>query len=200
MTISAHPTRTGIDLSWVDADVRPQDDLFGHVNGRWLATHEIPADRARTAPSVHAARRPRPTSARSSRSAADSAAADDLDARAHRRPLRRVHGRERVEALGRHAAAPAARRDRRRARPAALAAVLGRRQRAGRASLVSSYVDRRADSTRYLVNLSQGGLGLPDESYYREDTFAEIREAYVAHVAGSPSWSACPTPRGRRRR
>jgi endothelin-converting enzyme/putative endopeptidase len=30
----------------MDPDVRPQDDLFGHVNGRWLATEEIPADRS----------------------------------------------------------------------------------------------------------------------------------------------------------
>ena len=37
---------SGIDLSFVDRGVRPQDDLFGHVNGRWLADYEIPADRA----------------------------------------------------------------------------------------------------------------------------------------------------------
>ena len=30
----------------MDPSVRPQDDLFGHVNGRWLAETEIPADRA----------------------------------------------------------------------------------------------------------------------------------------------------------
>ncbi|MEP6526743.1 MAG: peptidase M13, partial [Nocardioidaceae bacterium] len=29
----------------MDPDVRPQDDLFGSVNGGWLATAEIPADR-----------------------------------------------------------------------------------------------------------------------------------------------------------
>jgi predicted metalloendopeptidase len=29
----------------------------------------------------------------------------------------------------------------------------------------------------------QGGLGLPDESFYREDSFAEHRAKYVAHVA-----------------
>jgi putative endopeptidase len=29
--------RSGIDLSQVDSDARPQDDLFGHLNGRWLA-------------------------------------------------------------------------------------------------------------------------------------------------------------------
>ena len=44
MTVEA--TRSGIDLTYVDAGARPQDDLFGHVNGRWLADYEIPADRA----------------------------------------------------------------------------------------------------------------------------------------------------------
>src|SRR5665647_3086218 len=38
--------RSGIDTSSLDPAVRPQDDLFRHVNGRWLAEHEIPADRA----------------------------------------------------------------------------------------------------------------------------------------------------------
>ena len=27
------PTRSGLDLRWVDPAVRPQDDLFAHVNG-----------------------------------------------------------------------------------------------------------------------------------------------------------------------
>jgi putative endopeptidase len=39
-------TRSGIDLSHLDENARPQDDLFGHVNGRWLADYDIPADRA----------------------------------------------------------------------------------------------------------------------------------------------------------
>src|SRR5574338_553788 len=30
----------------MDHDIRPQDDLFGHVNGRWLAEAEIPADKS----------------------------------------------------------------------------------------------------------------------------------------------------------
>jgi len=34
----------------------------------------------------------------------------------------------------------------------------------------------------YVVYLEQGGLGLPDESYYREEKYAEIRAAYVAHL------------------
>src|SRR4051812_8725816 len=37
---------SGIDRSTFDPAVRPQDDLFRHVNGAWLAKAEIPADRA----------------------------------------------------------------------------------------------------------------------------------------------------------
>ena len=44
MTVEA--IRSGIDLSYLDSETRPQDDLFGHVNGRWLEEHKIPADRA----------------------------------------------------------------------------------------------------------------------------------------------------------
>ena len=39
------PARSGLDLANVDPSVRPQDDLFRHANGRWLATVEIPTDR-----------------------------------------------------------------------------------------------------------------------------------------------------------
>jgi len=37
-----------IDFSTFDPDVRVQDDLFRHVNGRWLNTVEIPADKPLT--------------------------------------------------------------------------------------------------------------------------------------------------------
>ena len=38
---------SGLDLTAIDPSVRPQDDLFGFVNGTWLRTVEIPADRGR---------------------------------------------------------------------------------------------------------------------------------------------------------
>src|SRR5215467_1421464 len=34
----------------MDLAVRPQDDLFGHVNGHWLSTVEIPADKGSWGP------------------------------------------------------------------------------------------------------------------------------------------------------
>ena len=36
---------SGIDMQHIDESIRVQDDLFGHLNGRWLLEHEIPADR-----------------------------------------------------------------------------------------------------------------------------------------------------------
>jgi predicted metalloendopeptidase len=38
---------SGIPIDELDPGIRPQDDLFRHVNGRWLARTEIPADRTR---------------------------------------------------------------------------------------------------------------------------------------------------------
>jgi putative endopeptidase len=35
---------------------------------------------------------------------------------------------------------------------------------------------------RVLLYVSQGGLGLPDESYYREERFAEVRDAYTTYL------------------
>jgi len=52
------------------------------------------------------------------------------------------------------------------------------------------------DSDRYLVYLHQGGIGLPDEAYYRDESFAPIREAYVAHIARMLALAARPDPEG----
>ena len=39
----------------MDTSIRPQDDLFGHVNGRWLQEVEIPSDRSSWGPFVELA-------------------------------------------------------------------------------------------------------------------------------------------------
>ena len=102
---------------------------------------------------------------------------------------------ERVEALGIEPLRPLL--DEIAAAPdhTALARVLGRRQREGRASLVGSFVSTDAkDPNRYLVHLNQSGLGLPDESYYREESYAEIRTAYIAHLERLADLLGLPDP------
>ncbi len=177
--------RSGIDLAHVDDSVRPQDDLFGHVNGRWLAEHSIPADRAVDGAFrvLHdrAEEQVRELIEEAAARAAASAGTDEqrigdlyagfVDAEAvERRGLAPLHDElASIDAAG---------------GPDALAALMGRLQRSGVGGGVGLYVNTDAkDSTRYLVYLSQSGIGLPDESYYRDEQHASILAAYPAHIA-----------------
>ena len=36
----------GINLSYMDSSIRPQDDFFNYVNGNWMKTAEIPSDKS----------------------------------------------------------------------------------------------------------------------------------------------------------
>jgi putative endopeptidase len=186
------PTRSGLDLRWVDPAVRPQDDLFSFLNGAWLRQHEIPADRAQDG----AFRDLRDRAEEDVRAIVEEAATQPGD---DARKIADLYASfldvDRVEALGVAPLQPlldevAAAADR-----AALAEVLGRRQRQGRTALFGTYVGTDAkDSSRYLVHLSQSGLGLPDESYYRDDAYTEIRTAYVAHLARLAELVGLPEP------
>jgi putative endopeptidase len=175
---------SGIDLTHVDADTRPQDDLFGHVNGRWLVEHAMPADRAtdgafrlladRAEEQVHdlitaAAASPQGSDPAQQRIGDLYASFMDTEAiaRIGVRPLRDELAV--IDAV--------TDRD-------ALAALLGALQRTGVGGGTGLYVDTDSkDSTRYLLHLSQSGLGLPDESYYRDPQHAAILAAYPEHIA-----------------
>lgn len=181
LDISAEDVRSGIDLSFVDSSVRPQDDLFGHVNGRWLAEYDIPADRATDGAFRTLADRAEEqvrdiiTSATAA-DGPDAARIGDLYASfMDTDTVARVG----VAPLLAELATITAAADR-----AALAAVLGRLQRTGIGGGTGVYVDTDSkDSTRYLLHMSQSGLGLPDESYYRDAAHAEILAAYPGHIA-----------------
>ena len=65
-----------------------------------------------------------------------------------------------------------------------LVRVLGRLERSGSPGALAAYVSADAkDPEHYVLYVHQDGIGLPDESYYREDQHAEVRELYVAHLA-----------------
>src|SRR5688500_1815206 len=42
----AAPLKSGVILANLDRSVRPQDDFFRFVNGQWLTTTQIPADKS----------------------------------------------------------------------------------------------------------------------------------------------------------
>jgi putative endopeptidase len=173
---------SGIDLTFVDTEVRPQDDLFGHVNGRWLADYEIPADRATDGAFRTLADRAEEQVRDLITAAAESGGAGDAqrigDLYASFMDTATVDQRGLAPLLAELAPIDAA------ADATALAVVLAGLQRTGVGGGTGVYVDTDSkDSTRYLLHLSQSGLGLPDESYYRDPQHAAILAAYPAHIA-----------------
>ena len=60
---------------------------------------------------------------------------------------------------------------------------IGRLERSGVGGFVQLFVDNDpGDPERYLVFVEQAGLGLPDESYYRDEAHADTRTAYRGHI------------------
>ncbi len=182
MTLEA--IRSGIDLSYVDADARPQDDLFGHVNGRWLAEYDIPADRATDGAFRYLFDRAEEqvrdliteASAASAGSGTDEQRIGDLYASfLDEQAVERRGAQPLLDELA--TIDNAADAD-------ALAAVIGSLQRTGVGGGVGMYVDTDSkNSTRYLVHFTQSGIGLPDESYFRDEQHAEVLAAYPGHIA-----------------
>lgn len=182
----------------MDLAIRPQDDLFGHVNGRWLADTEIPADRSSWGPFVQLAdvceeqvHTIIEDLARQVREGQDV----DEDARKIGDLFHAFMDTETIAARGTEPLRPlvAAVDGLRDVRD--LAAFLGEFERIGGHGLFGSYVNTDSkNSDRYVFNLLQGGLGLPDESYYRDEKFAEIREKYVAYLTRLFSLSGHAAP------
>jgi putative endopeptidase len=171
----------------MDPDIRPQDDLFRHVNGRWLETTEIPADRSAWGSFVELAEQ---SEARVREIIEGLARTGDQGTHEHGSNAQKIGDlfssfmdEERIEEVGAEpvradletvAALPDL---------TALASFVGGLERRGGGGFFGTYVNTDdRNSERYLVTMVQGGLGLPDESYYRDDKFADIRTAYVSHL------------------
>src|SRR5512133_1141368 len=174
-------TASGIDTDELDPGVRPQDDLFRHVNGKWIARTEIPEDKARwgsfylLAEEAEKAVQEIILEAQTAEPGTEERKFGDLYAS--------FMNEEHIEKLGATPlAADLATVDGISSVPVFLA-TLGRLERAGVAGTFQLYVDNDpGNPERYLVFVEQAGLGLPDESYYRDEKFASVRDAYLAFV------------------
>ncbi|WP_062076616.1 M13 family metallopeptidase [Demequina globuliformis] len=166
---------SGIDQSEFSPTVRPGDDFFRYVSGPWEDNHVIPDDRAADG-SFYTLRDEAEKHTRAIIEAADT---DSLIGALYASFM----DVERVDALG----ATPLEADLSELDAAAdhesLAGAVGRLQRQGVSGLVGYYVfaDKNAPD-RNVVYLSQSGIGLPDEAYYREDSYAEVRDKYTAHI------------------
>ena len=175
---------SGIDPSGRDQTVRPQDDFYRAWHGTWLATFDIPEDKAEyaaftvlhdesqeqlrdiitdlsaDAPSITTV--PGKIAALYS-SYLDTDARDSLGVTPLADPLADVAALTDTAALG---------------------SLFGAWDRRGLGAPIGTYVHQdNMDSTRYLLDIRQSGLGLPDRDYYLEDKFEDVRTEYRAHIA-----------------
>ena len=187
-------TATGIDAAAGDPAVRAQDDFFRRVNGQWLKTTEFPADKAYLGSfeSIHdkiqGQLRSLVEKAAATRADADQRRIGDLyasfmdEAAVERAGLAPLAGEiAAIDALQ---------------SPAQLAAAMGRLTRLGVDMPLRMYIDQDArDAQRYVPQIAQDGLGLPDRDYYLvadDAKFKDARTNYAAYLARLLSLSNAP--------
>ncbi|KAA0918657.1 M13 family metallopeptidase [Dietzia sp. ANT_WB102] len=170
------PRPSGLDLQYVDQDIRPQDDLYQHVNGTWIREHVIPADR----PIDGAFLALRDLSEERVRDIITDAPVDSQIGAFYASFM----DTDAVEAAGVSALAPDLAEIDGASDADSLALAMARLEKVGVGGLIGAYVNNDAkNSSEYILYLVQYGIGLPDESFYREDQYAEMREQYTEHIA-----------------
>lgn len=176
--------KSGVDNSARDSEVRPQDDLFRHINGTWLKNTEIPAERATYGSFIALAEKAESDLKVIIEESAKADAEPGSEARKVGDLFASFMDEETVEKRGLSPISVDLALTETIKSAADLPKVLGQLGARGTGGLFSAFVNTDAkDSTRYVVYLDQGGIGLPDESYYRDPKFETIRKAYVAHIA-----------------
>ncbi|MBL3685493.1 peptidase M13 [Leucobacter zeae] len=180
---------SGIDLAELDPAIRPQDDLYRHVNGKWIDRTEIPSDKARYGSFAVLAENAE-EAVRDIITGTDAPAPGLIEggAEAESAKVAALYAAfmdtERADALGAGPIAADLERALGIASVEELVAAVAEYERQGVGGFFGMFVDNDpGDPSRYIVFVMQGGIGLPDESYYREEQFAEIRDQYVAHIA-----------------
>ena len=174
---------SGIELDERDSSIHPGDDLYRHMNGLWLERSPIPDDKARfgaftiIAEEAEKAVRTILEKAATAPEGSEARKAGDLfasfmdEGRIEKLGLAPLH-----EVFAQITEAYVQGRE-------ALVAQLGRLERGGSEGLWQLFIDNDpGNPEKYVMFIEQGGLGLPDESYYRDESFQEIRDAYVAHL------------------
>ena len=164
---------SGIAFEHFDRSVRPQDDLYRHVNGTWLRDFELPADKA-----VHGVFHELRDLAEKQVLAiieADNGKIGNL--------YKSFMAADAIEALGITPIAGYLAQVDGITNLAEFIEVMAKLEAAGLGGIFGSGVVADAkDSTTNIMHVVQGAISLPDEEYYREAEHAEIRSAFAEHV------------------
>ncbi len=190
-TQTAEPTVAigtfGIDTAQIDTDVAPGDDFFKYVNGKWLASFEMPADKSR----YGVFDKLRDGAEADIRALVDELAKTDAAPGTNAQKVGDLYtswmDEATIEARGLEPVQP---------RLDAIAAI------SSREDLIPFFgkIDYSApfsigilpdpeDTTRYTISIDQSGLGMPDRDYYlnegeRFDTYRAAYKTYITTLLG----------------
>ena len=175
---------SGIELDERDLTLHPGDDLYRHMNGRWMGRSTIPNDKSRygafTVLSEEAEKavldiiesqqgQPEGSEAKKVGDLYRSFMNEDRIEEAGFAPLQIILAPLLQQEVG----------DRE-----WLIRQMGVLEKQGVSGVFDIFIDNDpGNPDRYILFVEQGGLSLPDESYYRLDEFEDIRSAFELHVA-----------------
>ncbi|KRB93421.1 M13 family metallopeptidase [Duganella sp. Root198D2] len=179
-TVASAADKSGIELQYVDPAVRAQDDFFKHLNGKWLATTEIPAEMSSWGAFEKLFEDIQPQLRTIIEDSAQSA--DTADKKRIGDFYAAFMDEARLEQLG---VAPI------QAELARIAALSDKKQ----LPALFAYHNRHnfaapmdmgihqdnKDSTKYVVDFVQSGLGMPDRDYYLKKDDAKMAETLAKY-------------------
>ena len=176
---------SGIETKFIDKSVRPQDDLFRHVNGKWLKEFEIPADKSNYGSFTKLAEQAKKDVRAIIEEAAQTKAEDGTEEQQVGDLFESYMNTDKLEELGTSPLQPEL------DRIDAIKDLSDLSEYLAYAQMVSTspfstyvYVDAKQPDT-YITQMNQSGLGLPSrDSYLKEDEKSQkVRDQYVEHIA-----------------
>jgi putative endopeptidase len=196
---NALPIVPGIDTNGMDLSVRPQDDFFRYVNGKWVDTTPIPSDLATYGTFA------------SLRDTAQEAVRGLVEGEAAKAASRGSIGQKvgdfyksftdeaRVESLGAQPLAGELKSIDAISSRANLPVAFGRAARVGaRVPFTVNVGQDPRKSDVYTVLVGQSGLAMPDRDYYlrNDEKFVAIRKAYTEYITRLFELAQRPDPAG----
>ncbi|MDQ2962341.1 MAG: M13 family metallopeptidase [Pseudomonadota bacterium] len=178
---------SGIEIQYIDPQVRAADDFYTHVNGKWLETTAIPPDKPSwSIPYVLHEEVQERLRKIIEDAAATKSAAQSNEARKVGDLYRSFMDEARLETLGFKPLNLELAAIDRMQNKGELPALIAHLQQIGVTTPFDLDIDQdKRNSSAYAAYLSQSGLGLPDRDYYIADDDARlvaIRKKYGEHI------------------
>lgn len=176
---------SGIETKFIDKSVRPQDDLFRHVNGKWLKEFEIPADKSNYGSFTKLAEQAKKDVRAIIEEAAQTKAEDGTEEQQVGDLFESYMNTDKLEEFGTSPLKPELERIDSIENLSDLSEYLAYAQMVSTSPFSTYvYVDAK-EPDNYITQMNQSGLGLPSrDSYLKEDEKSQkVRDQYVEHIA-----------------